>query len=173
MIWCHPRKDVFQSFPNTYSHKRWFLLANTTWKWQKVKNYWKKRKKLFGNFFWHDVIQESAWFRALLTSIFKKTVFTSKHTIEMAKSERLLKKKKKIFFRGFFWYHTRKGGVLFSTFFLEQLSNSQKIRLFQVNLLISLGDISKKPNSRAFCTPLPNLWNKIGLIVEFQIFFKS
>ena len=47
----HPRKSVVQSSPNTYFQKRWFLLANTTWKWQKVKTFWNKRKKNFRGFF--------------------------------------------------------------------------------------------------------------------------
>ena len=41
---------VVQSSPNTYFQKRCFLLANTTWKWQKVKNRWKKWKKFFHTF---------------------------------------------------------------------------------------------------------------------------
>ena len=55
-LWRHPRRCLVLSSPNIYFQKRWFLLANTTWKWQKVKNYWKKtKKKSFGGFFliWH------------------------------------------------------------------------------------------------------------------------
>ena len=51
LIWRHPRKGMVRSSPNTYFQKRWFLLANTTWKWQKVKNYSKNRKKILGIFF--------------------------------------------------------------------------------------------------------------------------
>ena len=51
IFWCILLTGVVQSSPNTYFHKRWFLLANTTWKWQKVENYWKKRKKNFRGFF--------------------------------------------------------------------------------------------------------------------------
>ena len=49
----HPRKGVVQNSPNTCFQKRWFLPANTTWKWQvkKVKNYWKSQKKNFRGFF--------------------------------------------------------------------------------------------------------------------------
>ena len=43
IFWYILLTGVVQSSPNTYFQKRWFLLANTTWKWQKVKNYWKKR----------------------------------------------------------------------------------------------------------------------------------
>ena len=42
---------MVQSSPNTYFQKRWVLLVNTTWKRQKVKNYWKNRKIIFGGFF--------------------------------------------------------------------------------------------------------------------------
>ena len=51
IFWYILLTGVVQSSPNTYFQKRWFLLANTTWKWQKVKNYWKKRKKNFRGFF--------------------------------------------------------------------------------------------------------------------------
>ena len=70
MLWYILLTSVVQSSPNTYFQKGWFLLAKTTWKWQKVKNYWKKTKKKFsGFFFWYNVIQERAWFRAFLTLI--------------------------------------------------------------------------------------------------------
>ena len=92
-IWRHPIKGVVQSSPKAYFQKRWFLLANAAWKWQKVKNYWKNAKKIinFRDFSWYDIIQERTWFRVFLTPIFKN--------------------------------------------FLEQLWSSQKIRLwkFQVN----------------------------------------
>ena len=96
-IWRHPRKDVVQSSPNTYFKKRWFLLAKTTWKWQKVKNYWKKWKKV-----------------------------NMKSSVKGCSSG--------------LSYH------LLLTIFLEQLCNSQKIRLwkFQVNLVSSFGGILKK-----------------------------
>ena len=45
IFWYILLTGVVQSSPNTSFQERWFLLANTTWKWQKVKNYWKKRKK--------------------------------------------------------------------------------------------------------------------------------
>ena len=51
IFWYILLTGVVQSSPNTYFQKRWFLLTNTTWKWQKVKNYWKKRKKKFRGFF--------------------------------------------------------------------------------------------------------------------------
>ena len=69
--WCILLKGVVQSSANPYFQKRWFLLANTTWEWRKVENYWKKRKKNLGDFFRDDVIQERAWFRAFLIPIFK------------------------------------------------------------------------------------------------------
>ena len=50
-FWYILLTDVVQSSPDTYFQKRWFLLANTTWKWQKLKNYWKKRKKNFSGIF--------------------------------------------------------------------------------------------------------------------------
>ena len=50
----------------------WFLLGNTTWKWQKVKNYLKKRNKNFADFLWYDAIPERVCFRAFLTLIFTK-----------------------------------------------------------------------------------------------------
>ena len=49
-IWRHLRKGMVQSYLNTYFQKKNFLLANTTWKWQTVKNYWKSRKKYFRGF---------------------------------------------------------------------------------------------------------------------------
>ena len=57
----------------------------------------KNEIKIFADFFRYDVIQERAWFRAILTPIFKKIFFTSKHNMKMANSEKLLKKPKKIF----------------------------------------------------------------------------
>ena len=72
IFWYILLTGVVQSSPNTSFQERWFLFANTTWKWQKVKNYWKKRKKKkknFGNFFRYDVIQERARFRAFLRPI--------------------------------------------------------------------------------------------------------
>ena len=51
IFWYILLTGVIQSSPNTYFQKRWFLLANATWKWQKVKNYWKKREKNFPGFF--------------------------------------------------------------------------------------------------------------------------
>ena len=69
-IWRHPRKGVVQSYLNTYFQKKNFLLANTTWKWQTVKNYWKSRKNIFGDFVQYDVVQKRAWFRAFLSPIF-------------------------------------------------------------------------------------------------------
>ena len=45
IFWYILLLGVVHSSPNTYFQKRCFLLANTTWKWQKVKNHWKKRKK--------------------------------------------------------------------------------------------------------------------------------
>ena len=79
IFWCILLTGIVQSSPNTYFQKRWFLLANTTWKWQKVKNYWKKRrKKIFEDFFPYDVIQERAWFRAFFAPIFNnffRTIF--------------------------------------------------------------------------------------------------
>ena len=62
----------------------------------------KNNIKNFADFIRYDVIQERAWFRALLTPIFKKDGFTSKHNMEMAKSENFLKKTKKKFLRIFF-----------------------------------------------------------------------
>ena len=106
-IWRHPRKGVVQSFPNVYFQKRWFLLANTTWKWQQVKNYWKKEKKCLGGFF--------------------PT-----------------------------WRHPRKGvvrsSIIFNNF-LEQLSNSWKIRLrkFQVSLVIFKKNAFLPPPPSSYC----------------------
>ena len=50
-IWCHPRKGVIQSSPNTYFQKRWFLLANTRWKWPKSEKLLKKTKEKFSSHF--------------------------------------------------------------------------------------------------------------------------
>ena len=77
-------------------------------------------------------------------------VFTSKHNMEMTKSEKLLKKNENKISGIFFDMISSKKGRgwglswhLCSTLFLVQLSNSQKIRLwkFQVNLVSSFGDI--------------------------------
>ena len=35
----------------------------------------KYEKKIWGDFYQHDILQERAWFRALLTSMFKKDGF--------------------------------------------------------------------------------------------------
>ena len=51
IFWYILLMGMFQSYPNTYFQQRWFLLANTAWKWQKVKNYWKKWKNIFRGFF--------------------------------------------------------------------------------------------------------------------------
>ena len=51
IFWYVLLTGVVQSSPNICFQKRWFLLAKTTWKWQKVKNYWKKRKKNFRGIF--------------------------------------------------------------------------------------------------------------------------
>ena len=51
IFWYILLTGMFQSSPNTYFQKRWFLLANTTWKWQKVKSYEKKTKTNFPGFF--------------------------------------------------------------------------------------------------------------------------
>ena len=125
--------------------------------------------KKFADFFWYSIIEESAWFTAFLTFIFKRDFFSSKQNMEMIKSEKLLKKKKRL--GGFFsiWHQPRKS-VVFRAFltpifnnFLKQLLNSQKIRpwKFQVNLVSSFRDISKKLKGRAFC-PHPHPPNKIG-----------
>ena len=47
---------VVQSSPNTYFRKSWFLLANTTCKWQKGKIIGKNEKKILRNFFQYNVI---------------------------------------------------------------------------------------------------------------------
>ena len=92
----------------------------------------------------------------------KKMVFTSKHNMKMTKSEKLLKKMKKKFFGDFFWYDVIQERAGFRAFLttvfnilLEQLSNSRKIRLwkFQVNLVSSFGDNSKKAKVGHFCPP--------------------
>ena len=51
IFWHILLTGVIQSSSDTYFQKRWFLLASTTWKWQKVRNYWTKRKKNFRGFF--------------------------------------------------------------------------------------------------------------------------
>ena len=51
IFWNILLTGVVQSSPNTYFQKRWFLVANTTWKWQKVKSYWKKWQKKFSGIF--------------------------------------------------------------------------------------------------------------------------
>ena len=63
---------MVQSSPNTYFQKMWSLLVNTTWKWQKVKKYWKKRKKSFGGF----------WLRDLLTITFNNIFRTAFKQLE-------------------------------------------------------------------------------------------
>ena len=84
IFWYILLTGVVQSSPNTYFQKRWFLLANTTWKWQKVENYWKNplKKNIFENFFRYNVIQERAWFRAFLTLIFNDYFRTSLKQLE-------------------------------------------------------------------------------------------
>ena len=80
----------------------WFLLVNTTWKWQNVTNYWKNRNKKFCGLFRYDVIQERAWFRAFLTLILEKMVFTSKYNMEMTKREKIIEKYEKKIWGDFF-----------------------------------------------------------------------
>ena len=71
IFWYILLLGVVHSSPNTYFQKRCFLLANTTWKWQKVKNHWKKRKKKYcGDVFQYDVMRERMWFRAFLPPTF-------------------------------------------------------------------------------------------------------
>ena len=82
IFWYILLTGVVQSCPNNYFRKRWFLLANTTWKWQKVKSYWKKWKKIFGGFFRYDVIQERPWFRVFLTPIFNNFFRTAFKQLE-------------------------------------------------------------------------------------------
>ena len=69
-IWRHPSKGVVQSSPNTYFQKGWFLLGNNMEVTKSGKLLKKKKKKNFKDFFWYDVIQERAWFRAFLTPVF-------------------------------------------------------------------------------------------------------
>ena len=81
IFWYILLTGVVQSSPNTYFQKRWLLLANTTWKWQKVRNYLKKRKN-FGNFFQYDVIEERASFMAFVTPIFNNFFGTAFKQLE-------------------------------------------------------------------------------------------
>ena len=62
----------------------------------------KNEKKFFWNFFRYDVIQERAWFFTYFHLFSKKMVFSSKHNMEITKSEKLLKKTKKKFSEIFF-----------------------------------------------------------------------
>ena len=65
---------VVQSSPNTYFQKRWFLLANTTWKWQKGKNYWKKTKKKFSGIFFDMTSSKKGGGSGLLSHLFSTNV---------------------------------------------------------------------------------------------------
>ena len=79
IFWYTLLTGVVQSSPNTYFQKRWFLLASRTWKWQKAKNYRKKKQqqKILEDFFRYDVIQKKAWFRVFLTPIFNNIFITA------------------------------------------------------------------------------------------------
>ena len=117
-IWRHPRKGMVQCFPNTYFQKRWFLLANTTWKWQNVKNYWKKqtskqKKKGFFSIWRHSkkgVVESSS------NAFFQKRWFLLVKTTWTDKKWKIIEKKTKKIFRKFFWFDVIQERVCFRAF---------------------------------------------------------
>ena len=64
-----------QSFSKTYFQKDGFYQQTQHGNDKKKKFIEKNRKKILGDFFRYDVIQERMWFRGLLTPIFKKDGF--------------------------------------------------------------------------------------------------
>ena len=60
IFWYILLMGVVQSCPNTYFQKRWFLLVNITWKWQKVKKLLKKTKKKFSGIFFGTTSSKKA-----------------------------------------------------------------------------------------------------------------